>query len=292
MRRPGYYVRETLQGFRHNTLVLLAAVSTVFIALFLLGGALLVRREVNLLIAQTEANVQVSIFLDSNISYSEQQQIGQILESMPQVRKPVVFESQQEAYRRFLQIFKNQPNLTQGVTASALPASFRVNLVDPADFSTVAARLQGRPGIQQIVNNADLFHRLIALSRVSRIGFAVVSLIMLISATGLIANTVRVAVFARRKEIEIMRLVGATNWTIRIPFLLEGLIEGLLGAGAAILGLFIMKSAFVGPVRSLIRFLPIVGTGDVVATVPILVVAALAVAALASLFTTRRFLEV
>lgn len=292
MRRPGYYVRETLQGFRHNTLVLLAAVSTVFIALFLLGGALLVRREVNLLIAQTEANVQVSIFLDSNISYSEQQQIGQILESMPQVRKPVVFESQQEAYRRFLQIFKNQPNLTQGVTASALPASFRVNLVDPADFSTVAARLQGRPGIQQIVNNADLFHRLIALSRVSRIGFAVVSLIMLISATGLIANTVRVAVFARRKEIEIMRLVGATNWTIRIPFLLEGLIEGLLGAGAAILGLFIMKSAFVGPVRSLIRFLPIVGTGDVVATVPILVVAALAVAALASLFATRRFLEV
>lgn len=292
MRKPGYFLRETLQGFRRNGLVVLAAVSTVFIALFLLGGALLMQRQVNLLINAFEANIQVAVFLQTDISPAQTQNIDQILNSMPQVQKPVVYMSQQQAYQQAKTMFRGNPNILNGVTAADLPASFRVNLVNPSEFPVVSARLQGQPGIDHVVDNSSLFKRILALGRVSRLGFAILALIMLVSATGLIANTVRVAVFARRKEIEIMRLVGATNWTIRIPFLLEGLIQGLVGAGLAIVALFIMKTAFISQVRLNIQFLPIIGTSDVIWTVPILALVAAGVALLASFLATRKFLEV
>lgn len=290
MRRPGYFIRETVQGFRRNGLVVLAAVSTVFIALFLMGGALILQREVNLIVNATEANIQVAVYLDNTISPAQQDNIRQILSSMPQVKQPVKFETQAEACANFRQLFKGT-NLTQGVPCSALPASYRVNLVDPAEFAVVNARLHAEPGVQRIVDNSQLFHRIVDLTRVSRVGFTVIALIMLVSATGLIANTVRVAVFARRKEIEIMRLVGATNWTIRIPFLLEGVIEGLAGAAVAVGGLFIMKAAFVGQLRGLVSFIPLVETRDVVWTMPWLIAVALIVSIGASLIATRRFLE-
>jgi cell division transport system permease protein len=100
------------------------------------------------------------------------------------------------------------------------------------------------------------------------------------------------AVFARRKEIGIMRLVGATNWFIRTPFLIEGVIEGLLGAGAAIVGLFIMKVAFVDPLRGQIGFFPLISTPDVVSTIPWLIACGVLVSVIAGFFAMVRFLEV
>src|SRR5207249_9148154 len=157
----------------------------------------------------------------------------------------------------------------------ALPASFRVKLKDPSQFDVVAVQLQGQPGIDRIVDQRALLNRLFAVTRVFRVGVLVVAIIMLVSAAALIGNTVRLAVFNRRKEIGIMRLVGATNWHIRVPFLIEGMIEGLLGAGAAILGLFIMKVLFIDPLRGKLGFFPLVGTRDIVFTViPILIIGA------------------
>ncbi len=125
-----------------------------------------------------------------------------------------------------------------------------------------------------------------------KIGIMAVALIMGISAAALIGNTVRMAVFARRKEIGIMRLVGATNWHIRLPFLIEGMMEGLIGAGVAILGLFIMKVAFVDPLRDNIGFIPLIGSPDVVNTIVPLIIAGVVVSGLASLVGMRRYLEV
>ena len=139
---------------------------------------------------------------------------------------------------------------------------------------------------------SDLLNRLFAVTRVFRVGVLVVAIIMLVSAAALIGNTVRLAVFNRRKEIGIMRLVGATSWHIRMPFLIEGTIEGLLGAGAAILGLFIMKVSFIDPLRGKVGFLPLVGTQQVLSTVPWLLGAGVLVAGVASWLAMRLFLEV
>ena len=210
---------------------------------------------------------------------------------MPEVAS-VHYESQQEAYQRFIKIFQNQEALVQNITPDALPASFRVKLKDPQQFSVVAQRLVGQPGIDKIVDQRQILKRLFAVIRVFRIGVLAVAVVMLVSAAALIGNTVRLAVFNRRKEIGIMRLVGATNWHIRLPFLIEGVIEGLLGASAAVLGLFIMKVAFIDSLRGKVGFLPLVGTPDVMFAVQWVIPLGAAVAAVASLFAMRRFLEV
>jgi len=289
--RVGYFFNETLQGLRRNGLVAFAAVSTAFIALFLVGGALLVSREVSLLIDFTTRDVEVSVFLQKDINPQAQAHIGDLLAHMPEVAS-VHYESQQEAYQRFLKIFHNQGALVENITPDALPASFRVKLKDPQQFSVVAQRLVGQPGIDKIVDQRQILKRLFAVIRVFRIGVLAVAVVMLVSAAALIGNTVRLAVFNRRKEIGIMRLVGATNWHIRLPFLIEGVIEGLLGASAAVLGLFIMKVAFIDSLRGKVGFLPLVGTPDVLFAVQWVIPLGAAVAAIASLFAMRRFLEV
>ena len=286
-----YFFKETFQGLRRNGLVAFAAVSTAFIALFLLGGALLVGKEVNLLIAKTEANVEVSVFLQDTISSTQQQHLGDLLNNMPEVAS-VHYESKAEAYRRFKHLFANQPQLVQSVGPDALPASFRVKLKDPEKFQVVAARLTSQPGIDKIVDQRDVLKRLFAITRVFRVGVFAVALIMLIASAALIMNTVRMAVFARRKEIGIMRLVGATNWFIRAPFIIEGVIEGLLGSVAAIVGLLIMKVAFIDPLRGQVGFLPLIGMSEIRSTAPWLLLGGVIVAGVASLVAMRRFLEV
>ncbi|HEX2090160.1 MAG TPA: permease-like cell division protein FtsX [Actinomycetota bacterium] len=292
MRRIEYYFKETFQGLKRNGLLAFAAVSTAFIALFLLGMALLVRREVDLLIEATYADVEISVFLQDKISPTQQQHLDGLIRRMPEVAS-VDYESKAEAYQRAKEvIFRNEPEVIRNVSPDAFPASFRVKLEDPKQFRVVDARLQGQPGIDQIVDHRDLLERLFSVTAVFRVGMFAVAVIMLVSAAALIGNTVRMAVFARRKEIGIMRLVGATNWHIRVPFLIEGIIEGLLGAAAAIVGLFIMKVWFFDDIREKVRFLPWLGTQDVVAAIPYLLIAGVLVAAVASLLAMRRFLEV
>lgn len=292
MRRIEYYFKETFQGLKRNGLLAFAAVSTAFIALFLLGMALLVRREVDLLIEATYADVEISVFLQDKVSPTQQQHLDGLIRKMPEVAT-VDYESKAEAYQRAKEvIFRNEPEVIRNVSPDAFPASFRVKLEDPKQFRVVDARLQGQPGIDQIVDHRDLLARLFSVTAVFRVGMFAVAVIMLLSAAALIGNTVRMAVFARRKEIGIMRLVGATNWHIRVPFLIEGIIEGLLGAAAAIVGLFIMKVWFFDDIREKVRFLPWLGTQDVVAAIPYLLIAGVVVAAVASLMAMRRFLEV
>jgi cell division transport system permease protein len=291
-RRVDYYFKETFQGLRRNGLVAFAAVSTAFIALFLLGFALLARRQANLLIQYANADVEVSVFLQDNINPDVQTHIGQLLGAMPEVAQ-VDYESKAQAYQRAKNIiFKNEPQVIENISATALPASFRVRLKDPQQFNVVKARLGGQPGIESIIDHSQYLVRLNGVTSVFRFGVLAVAIVMLVAAAALIGNTVRMAVFARRKEIGIMRLVGATNWHIRFPFLIEGIIEGLLGGAAAVLALFILKVSFFDDIRQKLQFLPWIGTADVIATVPWLLVAGVIVASAASLFAMRRFLEV
>jgi cell division transport system permease protein len=289
--RFDYYVRETILGLRRNGLVAFAAMSTAFIALFLLGGALLVSREVDKLILASTQNVEVSVFLRDDISPSQEQRLNQLLNEMPEVSS-VRYESKAQAYENFKRIFENQEDLWRNISTDAIPASLRVKLVDPQQFEVVNARLAAEPGIDNIRDNREILKRLFAVTRVFRVGVLAVAVVMLVAAAALIGNTVRLAVFNRRKEIGIMRLVGATNWHIRLPFLIEGVIEGLIGAGAAILALFVMKVLFIDPLRGNVGWFPLVGTEDVFFTVPWLLLIGVAVAAVASLFAMRRFLEV
>ena len=292
MRRLSYYFNETLNGLRRHGLMVFAAVSTVFISLFLLGGAILINREVSLVVNYTTEKVQVAVYLQDNLSTDEQNHILQILDSIPVVQQPVRYESKQQAYERFKRIFANQPALTANVSPDALPASFRVKLKDPSQFAVVSARVGGQPGVENVIDQSQLLKRVFAVSHILQAGALVAAIVVLLSAAGLIGNTVRMAVFSRRREIGIMRLVGATNWFIRIPFIIEAVIQSLIGAGAAIITLVIFRRLFLNSIHNSIAFLPVIPASQLYVWIPVLMAIGVAVAILASFIAMRRFLEV
>ena len=291
MRRLSYYFNETLNGLRRHGLMVFAAVSTVFISLFLFGGAFLITREVNLVVDFTTEKVEVAVYLQDNISTLDQHHLLGLIQQMPEVSN-VRYESKQQAYERFKRIFANQPALTANVSPDALPASFRVKLKDPSQFALVAARLTGQPGVKRIVDQSKLLKRVFAVSNILRAGALVAAIVVLLSAAGLIGNTVRMAVFSRRREIGIMRLVGATNCFIRIPFIIEALIQSMIGAGAAIITLVIFRRVFLNSIHNSIAFLPVIPASDLYVMIPVLLGIGVVVAMLASFIAMRRFLEV
>ena len=290
-RRVSYFFQETAAGLKRNGLVAFAAVSTAFIALLLLGLALLTREEVNLIVEATGGKVEVSVFLLDTISESQRNNLISTLDGMPEV-KDVHYEDKLEACERAKDIFQNEPDLLKNLDCNALPASLRVKLNDPEQFKVINARLQGQPGIERIQDQHELLDKVFTATGVFRNGVLAVGILMLISAAFLIANTVRMGLFARRKEIGIMKLVGATNWFIRVPFLIEGVMEGLAGSLAAIAVLFILKAAYINPLYGKINFFPWIQTSDVVAIVPVLLIVGVAVAAVASFAGMRRFLAI
>jgi cell division transport system permease protein len=286
-----YLLHETTSGLRRNGLVAFAAISTTFIALLLFGLALLISRQVSLMIEATTGNVEVAVYLTDPVNPDTVSSLTDKLNELPVVAN-VDYETKAEACERFKRLFANQTALVNNVDCSALPASLRVKLSDPQQYDQVKAVLAGQPGIDRIVDQSRFLDRLFAVTRVFRVGVLLIALVMLVSAAVLIANTVRMGLFARRKEIGIMKLVGATNWRIRLPFMVEGLFESLIGALAAILFLFGLKVAFINPLYDTIEFVPWVTNSDVVALIPWLLLAGAAVAVLASLVGMRRFLDV
>ncbi|HYG72360.1 MAG TPA: permease-like cell division protein FtsX [Actinomycetota bacterium] len=293
MARLEFLFRETTSGLRRNGLVAFAAISTTFIALLLFGLSLLISRQVDLMIEQTTGDIEVVVYLSDPVNPDNVRSLSSKLTELPVVPEDgVTFETKQEACARFKELFSDQPALVETVNCDALPASLRVNLDDPEQFQQVSAVLQGQPGIDRIVDQRDFLTRLFAVVRAFRLGVLIMSIVMLVSAAFLIANTVRMGLFARRKEIGIMKLVGATNWRIRIPFLVEGVFESLIGATIAILFLFALKVAFIDPLYGDIQFIPWIRNGDVIAVIPWLIVAGIVVAVLAALAGMRRFLDV
>jgi cell division transport system permease protein len=302
MARLDYFLRETASGLRRNGIVAFAAMSTAFIALFLFGLSLLIYREFNLVIENLTGNVEVAVYLTDPVNDDTVKRLTEELQKLPAVGD-VTFESKDEAYQKFLILYANQPLYTDNVDPDVIPASLRVKLDDTAQFGQVTAAMgcsEGTdgdltctaPGVESVADYRDLLGRLTSITRLLSLGVLALAAVMLISAVLLIANTLRMGMFSRRKEIGIMRLVGATNWRIRVPFMIEGLVESLVGAGLAILGLFIVKVGVIDPLRGKVQFFPFVQNSDLLAITPWIVIAAVAIAFVAGSVGMRRFLDV
>jgi cell division transport system permease protein len=307
MPRVEYFFRETAAGLRRNGVVAFAAMSTAFIALFLFGLSLLIAREFALVTRVLTGNVEVQVYLTDPVNQGTVSRLTEALQDAPAVAS-VEYWNKQRSCQEFVRLFENQPVFVEQVDCEeVIPTSLRVKLADVANFQQVTAALgcevipdeQGiprqqcaEPGIRSVADYTELLEKLDSLTRVLSLSVFGIAVIMLASAIGLVANTLRMGMFARRKEIGIMRLVGATNWFIRVPFLVEGVVAGLIGAGLAIGVLFILQHWFFASIHQSIGFLPLVGVSDVTALVPWIIFAGVAVALLASYLAMRRFLEV
>ncbi|MBI2168783.1 MAG: ABC transporter permease [Actinobacteria bacterium] len=235
-----YFARETMVSLRRNLVMTLAGILTVAVSLFLFGGVVLLSRMVDHGTARWKEGVELEVFFVPTATQQQIDDVQQELKDSPNVKK-FRFISKKEALDLFKRFFADQPELVEAVDPDTLPPSFRVVPKDPELTETIAVQFRGRPGVDEVLTAQEQVRRMLhAISWIRRLFFAI-SGVLLLSSFFLIVNTIRLATYARRREIQIMKLVGATNWFIRIPFMLEGLVQGAAGAGLAFGAVYVLQ---------------------------------------------------
>ena len=298
--RIAYAFREMWASFRRNLTLTVAASLTSAIALLLVGTTFLIQRAFDNLLVQWRGDVEMIVFVRSDATPEQISLIDQTIKAAPTIIdvEELRYLDKTQSYEEAKRIFVGDPVTLSLLTPDNIPSQFKVVPItqDPELVRSLSEQYRSLPGVQDVALAEDEFQVISTLSRFVRTVTLVMSLVLLVVAVGLIWNTIRTAMFARRREIEVMKLVGATNWFIRVPFMLEGLLHGLLGGIASCGGLWVLNSAWTNGVAG---FKP--GTGISSLVVPsgyltgvmlmILAIGAL-VGAVGSAIAASRFLDV
>ena len=299
--RAGFLLSEVRIGLRRNLTMTFAVVVTTAISLSLLGIGLLSNSQVNAMKDYWYDKIEVSVYLCGSLSESpscaggvinDEQRLGikSDLEALPVVQS-VFYESKSEAYARFQERFKDSA-IAQNVTADQLPESFRVKLKDPTQYAVVVSAFSGRPGVDVVQDQRSILEKFFKLLNVLRNGALLVGLFSVLTAGLLISNTLRIAAFNRRRETGVMKLVGASSWSIQLPFLLEGIFSAFVGWIFATGLLAGLKSVVDSKVAPLLTFTNFFGWNEVWIASAWLLLAGLGVSTIASALTLRRYLKV
>ncbi len=236
--RFSFFFNEALGSMRRNWVMAMAAVITVFISMAILGAVLATRYNLDQGATSLKNRVLIEVFIKDEVN-SDDAQVKQLeakIRAMPEVKQESVrYISKDEALRRFEEKFGQ--TITDNLPRNPLPASYEIQVNDPDDVDKVASRffddpmVDNAPGTHNGVRYAkETVRKMLGTIRLVEYGMWAVTIIISAAAILLISTTVRLSIFARRREVEIMRLVGATNWFIRWPFVLEGFITGVVGA--------------------------------------------------------------
>ena len=299
--RAGFLLSEVRIGLRRNLTMTFAVIVTVAISLSLLGIGLLSNSQVGAMKDYWYDKIEVSVFLCGSLSESpscsggvvtpdQRTTIKSDLEALPVVQG-VFYESQTEAFARFKERFKSSA-IAQNVTADQLPESFRVKLKDPTQFDVIVSAFSGRPGVDIVQDQRTILEKFFRLLAVLRNGALIIGLLSVFTAALLISNTLRIAAFNRRRETGVMRLVGASSWSIQLPFLLEGVFSAFIGWILASGLLSALKLVVEKKVAPLLTFTKFFGWGEVVASSAWLLLTGIVVSVIASVITLRRYLKV
>jgi len=292
--RLAYFTRETLISLRRNLLMTFAGVMTVAVSLFLFGGILLVSRTVDHGTNKWKHGVQLEIFMQVKATQEQTKNVESMLHNDPNV-KSFRFLDHQEAYNEFKRLFQDQQTLVEAENpdGSGLPESFRV-APKTAELTTVVGNeFENVPGVDQINTPAKSVKTLLNVTKWIRWAFFILAGVLLASSLFLIVNTIRLATFARRREIEVMKLVGASNWFVRVPFMAEGLVQGAIGAGLAIGLVYFLKWLITNLLKNQHSLLQpfYVSSHDVVVIGAMVLVIGAGIGVIGSMIGLRRFLE-
>lgn len=250
--RISYALRETFASLRRNVTLTAAAVVTSAVSLLLVGSTFLIQRAFDNLLTRWKGDVELIVYIRSDASPEQIQLVEDALRSQPSVIDVdrLRFLDQAESYAEAEKLFAGDPGTLRLLTPENIPSQFKV--VPIADDSSLVRELGEQfrqlAGVKEVAYAQDVFDVVSRVSQFIRVATTAMSIILLVVAVGLIWNTIRTAMFARRREIEVMKLVGATNWFIRVPFMLEGLLQGLVGGVLACGGLWGLNSAWSGAV--------------------------------------------
>lgn len=290
--RVDYVARETFTNLRRNLLMTSAAVLTVAVSLALVGGALLLRQGVQNATRQWKGGVELNIFLKPEATQVQTDAVQRQLEAMPQVKR-LRYVGKAQAFKEFKQLFANEPEFQDAVTADDLPPSFRVVPRAPELTQVIGEAFRDRPGVYKIKYAEKEIKTLLKVTNALRWGILGVAAVLLLSAAVLILNTIRMAIYSRRREVAVMKLVGATNWFIRVPFMFEGLFQGLVGAGVAFGFVTVGRNLLVNAIRNNELFKQFYVSGaEVLGTGVFMILVGVMVGAVGSAIAVNRFLDV
>lgn len=295
-----FIIGEVGIGLRRNLTMTFAVIVTVAISLSLLGIGLLSNAQVRVMKDYWYDKIEVSVFLCGPLSEAtscsgvvtdvQRLEIQRDLEGLPVVEK-VYYESQSEAYDRFQERFRDSA-ISQNVTVDQLPESFRVKLKDPTQFAVIQSAFSGRPGVDVVQDQRSILEKFFRLLNVLRDGALAIGLASVLTAALLISNTLRIAAFNRRRETNVMKLVGASSFSIQLPFILEGVFASILGWGFSVGLLSGLKYVIDDRIAPLLTFTNFFTWNDVWLASAYLLGTGLLVATLASTLTLRKYLKV
>jgi cell division transport system permease protein len=298
---PSYFIGEAFSSFRRNWVMSLVAVTIIYISLLLVGTFFLTGAIVNRVMSSFEQKVSVSIFLKDGAAPADVQTLQSDVQKDPRISS-VSYVSKAQALARFKERTKNSPQLVEQLRGNPLPASLEIQLKDPRTVEAVVTTIKANATLAKVIPKdaetdvrwgQNIVENLFAATGIVRSAVLVFVIMLLVVSLILIGNTIRLAIFSRRKEIGIMRLVGASNWFIRTPFLLEGVIQSVTGAVLAVVTLYAAQALVVPWLQRNLRFLPVEISGATLGQLAaLLILSAILIGLAGSGEAVRRYLKV
>lgn len=297
MSKLSYFFRETLISLRRNLMMTIAGVLTIAVSMSLLGGSLLLRQVVNNGVDGIRKELDLDVYLNVGVTPSQLAEVASSVESAKSdgLISGYTYLDDDATYAEAKKLFRDNPEYLSGIEVGDLPTSYRTELVDASVANQVADLFEGRPGVRSVKFPEQQAKTITRVANYIQLAFLAMVIVLGAAALFLVVNTIRLATYARRREIEVMKLVGASNWFVRVPFMAEGLVQGALGAGVAVGVVYGLKSVLansLGRIQS-----GVIQTFDVTASdarwAALVVLLFGAVIGLAgSLLGLRRFLDV
>ena len=300
--RLRFLLGDVWVGLRRNLSMAVSVVLVTMVSLYLLGLGLLAQRQADAMKGYWYDRVQVSIFLCTKkslqanctnpVTEDQKQTIRAQLDDMKPLVKQVFFESEQEAYDRFSEQFKNTP-LVGNIGVGVIPSSYRVQLSDPTRYQVVVSAFENAPGVATVQDQEKVLKKFFTVINYVTLFAVIVAALMVLCSTLLMATTIRQAAFSRRREIGIMRLVGASNFAIRTPFIVEVLIAALVGAALAVGMLWAtVHFIFNRYLNAIVLNQALISAADVWAIAPYLIGGVMVLAILTATVTLWRYLRI
>src|SRR3954452_21539310 len=292
MQRLKYIFNEVLVGLWRNVTMTVAMIITMSVSLTMLGASVLLYMQVNQMKDYYYGSIEVSIFLDEKITDGQSATIAQTIDQSPLVASKT-YESREQAFEKFKVLWRDTPDFVNSVGPESLPASFRVKLKNPEQYKQFAAQVQGLPGVQDIVDQRQLLDKVFSIFNSIQVMSLVVAAFMALAALLLVGNTIQVAAYSKRREVAVMKLVGASNWFIQAPFVLEAVVAGIIAAIVGFVALFVSKVVLLdGRLQALTNVLTPIPNGNVWVMLPLLALVGAGVSAITAWITLRFYLKV
>jgi cell division transport system permease protein len=299
--RPVFFIKEALRALSRNAAPSLAAFATILITTLVLGVFIPVVRAATAKTNEVRNKIELEVFIHDDATDAEVAELGNRIRAILHV-KSIEFVSKAEALKVLRSRLGEKSSIVSELPGNPLPRSYKIKLDNPANVGFVKKQLEppganGKPqlispAIDEIKDREDDTNKILSATSTIKILLASLAALLVLASVLLVANTIRLSVFARRREVEVMRLVGATNWFIRWPFVIEGLIVGFLGGAVAVVLLWVAKETVVDPLSDRFALIAAPQTIEFNVLVVLLLAAATAVSAAGSGLTLRRFLRV